>query len=104
MEAKNTITKKQLFEMLGAFKSVRNCPSRNGESQAPNQFELFFENGRVFQSYSSLVAARVNGRWYFTENHDYSVTTSGHCGRWCGYNTKERRKGLKDGQFTFITD
>lgn len=104
MDAKRTIKRKDLFKMLGTFESVRNCPSRNGENQAPNQFEIFYENGRAFQSYSTLIAVRMSGQWYFTDSHDYSVTTSGHCKRFCGYTTQERRKGLKDGTFILITD
>ena len=97
-----TIKKSELMGMLGNFRSVRNTPSRNGESQAPNQFELFFENGRVFQSYRSLVAVNINGQLYFSPEHDYSVTTSSHLARWCGYNAAERRNMLKNEEAIFI--
>lgn len=99
-----SITKQQLMEMLGPFKSVKNAPSRNGYSQAPNQFDIRFQNGVVFQSYNALVGARINGRLYFSGYHDYSNTTSRHTKAWCGYTAEERRKGLEDGTFTLIED
>lgn len=91
---------------LGNFKSVENTPSRNGYGKAPNQFEIRFENGKVFQSYDSLIAVKMNdGRIYLTESHDCSNTTSGHVGRWLGgIYTKERREGLRDGWITLIID
>ena len=99
-----TITKKALMAKLGNFVSVENTESRNGYGQAPNQFEIRFENGRVFQSYQSLVAANIHGQLYFSGYHDYSNTTSRHCGQWCGYSTKERRDGLEKERFILIID
>lgn len=102
--AKRTIKKDQLFKKLGTFISVRNTEGRNGEYNAPNQFELKFENGRVFQSYDSFIAARLNGELYLSEDHDYSNTTSAHTTRWTGFNTKERREGIECGKFISVKD
>ena len=99
-----TITAKELFRQLGAFKKVENGPSRNGCGKAPNQFYLYFENGTIFQSYDTIIGARLNGKLYLTASHDCSNTTASHCGWWCGLNTKERRKGLEDGSIIEITD
>ncbi len=99
-----TISKAELMNLLGSWKSVENAPSRNGENEAPNQFYIRFENGVIFQSYKSLIGARINGNLYFSDKHDYSTTTSLHTKKWCGYNTKERREGLRNGAFTLITD
>lgn len=96
-----TIKKSEVMEKLGKFISVENCASRC-TGTAPNQFELTFENGSVFQSYSSLIGVRIGNQYYFTSDHYYSNTTSGYCGRWCGYNCRERRKGLEDGRFILI--
>lgn len=97
-----TISKSKVMKMLGGFVSVENAPSRNGYNAAPNQFILTFENGKVFQSYRSLVGVKIGRGLFLTSKHDYSNTTSGYCGRWCGMNCTERRKGLKDGSITFI--
>lgn len=97
-----TITRKDLSAKLGAFVSVKNGASRNGYNQAPNQFIIKFAGGEVFQSYQSLIGAYIDGRYYFTRNHDYSSTTCLHTKKWCGMTAEERRKGLADGRFVKI--
>lgn len=99
-----TITKHELFSKLGDFKKVQNCQSASSYRDVPNQFILYFENGEVFQSYSSMIAARLYGSrvWYFTDYHDYSVTTAKYCNQFCGWNTPERRRMLKDGDAVWI--
>lgn len=102
--ATRTIKEKTLFKKLGKFVSVENTESRNGCGSAPNQFKIRFENGEVFQSYSTLIGVKFNGEYYFSNAHDYSNTTSSHTTRWCGYDCKERRKGLENGSFIKIVD
>lgn len=97
-----SITKRELMGKLGEFIRVENAESRNGCGSAPNQFIIQYQNGEVFQSYHSLVGARIGGQLYFSGYHDYSNTTSGHCKRWCGFTAPERRKGLETGQFIYI--
>ncbi len=97
-----TISKSKIMRMLGGFVSVENATSRNGYSVAPNQFILKFENGTVFQSYRSLIGVKIGRDLYLTDKHDYSNTTSGYVGRWCGKNCAERRKGLDDGSIVSI--
>jgi len=98
------MTMSQLSAKLGTLRKITNGPSRNGYGKAPNQFIIYYENGEVFQSYETIVGVyiRSEGRYYFGCEHDCSNTTSGHVGRWCGYNAKERRKGLADGTFGYI--
>ena len=98
------ITYKDLIEKLGAFKSVKNAPSRNGEGVAANQFILTFENGYVFQSYDAVCAAKVGGETYLTRYHDYSNTTALHVGRWLGRSAKERREGMVNGDYIVVKD
>lgn len=103
MIMKRTITKDELMKRLGNFISVKNLPSRNGQGKAPNQFELKFENGRVFQSYESLIGAILyTGEVCFTDKHDYSNTTVLHCNHWSHTNTAQRRTGLESGEFINI--
>lgn len=99
-----TISISELRKKLGGFESVKNAPSRNGENTAPNQFIISFENGRVFQSYSSLVAAKIDGQLYLGEDHDYSVTTSRFLKEWTGMTAKERRDGLAKGWYIKIEE
>jgi len=102
MTKERKIKETALFKKLGKFVKVENSASRNGCGSAPNQFELTFEHGRVFQSYKTLIGVYFNGEYYFSNSHDYSNTTSSHTTRWCGYDCKERRKGLADGKFINI--
>ena len=100
----NTISKAELFAKLGVFQGVSNLSSPRSWEPVPNQYSIQYENGRVFQSYESLIAVRLNGHLYLTDSHDYSKTTSKYCTEWTGFDTKTRREGLKDGSFTLIVD
>lgn len=100
--ATRKIKEKTLLKKLGKFVSVENTESRNGHGYAPNQFKIKFEKGEVFQSYATLVGVHYNGEYYFSDAHDYSNSTSSHCGWWCGHNCNERRKGLANGTFVKI--
>lgn len=107
MDGKITIKAKELKEKLGRFVRVTNLDSRNGCGSAPNQFDIVFENGYVFQSYAAFVAAKLydDDRWFFSEfYHDYSKTTSGHLTRYCGYNCSERRRMMATGKAVTIIE
>ena len=100
-----TITRKELTKKLGAFRSVKNAPSRNGENAAPNQFIIDYANGVVFQSYDSVVAVKMkNGELYFGSDHEYSVTTKRFVKAFSGHTNSERRRMLKDEVATLIVD
>lgn len=99
-----TIKIEDFNKMLGGFVSVENAPSRNGYNTAPNQFIITFENGRVLQSYKSLVAAKVNGERFVTTSHDYSATTSRFVKDFLGLNKAERVKALECEELTMIEE
>lgn len=101
---KKEISFRELTNRLGNFIKVENAPSRNGRDKAVNQFILRYENGSIFQSYDAICGVKIGAEYFFTDYHDYSNTTTGHVGRWCGYKTKERRDGLENGKFTAITN
>lgn len=99
---KNTYKTKAMIKKLGAFIRVEPiCSERSGEA-VRNQYELVFEHGYAFQSYSSIIGICYDGRYYFSDHHDFSVTTSKYCNYWCGRNGKERREGLKNGKYGFL--
>ena len=93
----NTTSLSSLLPRLGNLVHVENLPSRMGNGVVRNQFELLYDNGSIFQSYTTFIGAKVGGELYLSSYHDYSKTTSLYCGRWCGKNTAERWKGLKNG-------
>ena len=79
-----------LCKQLGSYTRVRIL--------AMNQMEVVFENGNLLQSYDTVVAARVNGKLYFSLAYDYSRTTSKYVTQWSGVDTKKRRKMLDSGE------
>lgn len=97
-----TIKKSELFRQLGHIVRVSNLESPRSGRDVPNQYDLIHENGRAFQSYDSLIAVRVGGTLYLTDRHDFSNTTSKYATEWTGLTTKERREGLKSGEFVLI--
>lgn len=99
-----TIKKSVLLRMLGNVIRVSNLQSINNYRNVPNQYELIHTNGYAFQSYDSLIAVFLDGQLYLTDKHDYSKTTSKYATEWTGYNTKERRDGLKKGDFIKIVE
>lgn len=66
-----------------------------------NRTTLVFERGEALVSYSTLVGAynRAEGRYYFTDAHDYSVTTAKQVTQWSGIGTADRRKGMESGKY-----
>lgn len=93
-------------EKLGKFVKVNpiNSPYSKSGDAVRNQVEVVFEHGTAFQSYDTFIGAKINGKLYLTENHSCSTTTSKWCGVWCGYDSKERKKGLKDGKIILLED
>ena len=89
-----TITRKEIQQMLGELSTVRTLQK--------NQVVVRYENGNTFLSYGTLIGAQVAGRLYLTWYHDYSRTTSKYTKQWCGLSLEERRKGLKDGSIIEI--
>ena len=99
-----TIKRSDLMAQLGAIRNVSNLSSPRTWRPVANQYNLVCENGRAFQSYDTLIAVRMGGNLYLTDAHDYSNTTSKYATEWTGYTTKERREGLKSGQFIFVEE
>ena len=96
------ITFKQLTKNLGSFVSVENAPSRNGYNKAPNQFIFRFENGTLFQSYQTPVAAFVGRQLYLSIEHDCSATTSRFVKQYTNLSKAERNKGLENGDIVLF--
>ena len=99
-----TISRSLLLRQLGPVRNVRNLSSPRSWRPVANQYDLVHDNGIAFQSYSSLIAVRMNGQLYLTDYHDYSKTTSKYATEWTGFNTAERRKGLQSGKFILIVE
>jgi hypothetical protein len=79
-----------IMKALGQFKSVSNYDNK------PNQFSLKFENGRVFQSYDSIIVVEFyykddnafSNKVFFGSDWNYSRTTSKYRNMWLRRDTK----------------
>lgn len=91
---------------LGNFIKVKpiNSPYSKSRDAVRNQIEVVFENGTTFQSYDTFIGAKIGGKLYLTDKHNYSKTTSKWCTEWCGYNINERIKGLENGKIIMLVD
>ena len=99
-----TYKAKTLKNKLGRFIKVRPIISDRSGEAVRNQYDLVFENGHAFQSYDTLIGIYVGHRYYFSNMHDCSTTTSKYCGQWCGMNGKERRAALQNGRSGLMVD
>jgi len=87
-----------LSKRLKGFPKVKNMESING-NDVPNQFIIEFDNGTIFQSYSSIIAIQINGETYLTSKWEYSMTTMKYCKMFLGTNAKETRQLIKSGSY-----
>ena len=99
--AQKEIKKADLHKKLGTFQYAQ-------QGDIKNEIILYFEHGSICQSYTSLVAYKVEEegrtRLYFSRKHDYSNTTNKHVLRFCGLTLPERRKALESGEATMVID
>ena len=104
MEYAKTIKKSELLSKLGNIRRVSNLCSPRSYRAVPNQYCLDCENGEAFQSYDTLIAVRIGWDLYLTRDHDCSNTTSKYTKLFTGFDTNERRCGLRNGDFIFIEE
>ena len=83
---------------LGNFMAVSQMDGMNGPVK--NQFIIQTDKGSVFQSYSTIIAAKVDGKTYLDANSwDYSVTTGKYRNIFLGETKAETEKKIKNGQY-----
>lgn len=84
-------------KLLGEFQRVENFQGKNGPVK--NQFVIWTSKGSVFQSYGSIIAAKIDGKKYLDcHNWDYSVTTGKYRNQFLGLSKKETEKRIKEGK------
>ncbi len=97
------LTKTQLRKIKSQAPNVRNMISSRGNT-IPNQFEIFTEKGRYFQSYSSVIAyCPDEGKVLLDRNTwDYSVTTGRYRNQFLGEGITETRKKIESGEYLLV--
>lgn len=91
-----------LKKRLKGFGRVSNLISDRSGREVSNQFEISFDNGYLFQSYSSIIAIQHKGTTYLTDDYDYSVTTMKYLKQFLGHGIKETRELLKSGSYKLL--
>lgn len=94
---------------LGEFINVSNYPGKNGPVR--NQFLIHTSKGEVFQSYDTIVAARVRwddptdklcpyGRTFLDAKYwDYSVTTGKYRNQFLNETKAETERKIRSGEY-----
>lgn len=78
---------------------VSNFESSNGNS-VPNQFLIEGDGKRIFQSYSSVIAIKENGKVTLDEKYwDYSVTTGKYRNQFLRETKKDTEKKIASGEY-----
>jgi hypothetical protein len=79
---------------------VYNMLSNNGNT-VPNQFEIFTDKGKYFQSYQSIIVFKDNKGQVFLDDYywDYSRTTGKYRNIFLGEGIVETRKKIKSGEY-----
>ena len=83
---------------------VRNMESPKSFREVANQFIIETDDAIIFQSYSTVIAKKQNGRIYLDENSwNYSKTTGKYRNEFLGENTAETRRKIESGTY-ILTD
>ena len=93
-------------QLLGNFLKVENFTGNNGKVK--NQFLIETDKGEVFQSYDSVVVAKIYGNGFcqiYLDRYswNYSVTTGKYRNQFLGETKAETEKKIKSGEY-ILTD
>ena len=82
--------------------SVENMTSSNSYNTIANQFIITGNGWRLFQSYSSPIALKKDGKVYIFKAWDYSTTTGKYRNQFLGESKSETLKKLKSGEYIAV--
>lgn len=89
--------------IIKSIPRVENCESvSNYGNKISNQFIICGEDYTLFQSYSSPIAMRKNGKVYIFKDWDYSTTTGKYRNDFLNENKKETLEKLKSGEYIAV--
>lgn len=73
------------------------------QHMANNQTVTTFANGRLFQSYNSVIAIKMdNGKTYLTNHWDYSNTTGKYRNQFLGETKKDTQAKIDSGEYELV--
>lgn len=86
---------------LGNFRSVQQMEGPNGPVK--NQFIIYTDKGRVFQSYNTIIAARLDGVVLLdTHAWDYSRTTGKYRNLFLDEGIEDTRRKIANGTYKLV--
>ncbi|MCK9350828.1 MAG: hypothetical protein WCQ69_11345 [Bacteroidales bacterium] len=87
---------------LGNFQAVRQMEGPNGPIK--NQFIIYTDKGRVFQSYNTVIAARLgDGEVLLDErNWEYSRTTGKYRNLFLAEGINDTRRKIESGEYKLV--
>ena len=95
MRFKKLIKELELFEKISHFDTLK--------STALNQVEIQFENGKLFYSYETPIAAVLNGEIYLEKDYwNFSRTTAKYRTVFLGCSTKELQSKIQQNEIKFF--
>jgi len=95
------IVKKAILDSMKELPLITQLRNRNGDP-VKNQFEVAFNGGRLFQSYSSPIAYIKDGMVFIFRDWNYSTTTSKYRNQFLRETTQQTLKKLKSGEYIAV--
>jgi len=88
--------------ILGNFKKVKNFQGPNGPVK--NQFIIYTDKGRVFQSYNTIIAAYFDDGKVLLDkqNWDYSRTTGKYRNLFLAEGINDTRRKIESGEYKLV--
>jgi len=93
--------KKEIKQIINNIVEVKNMKSNVGNDIA-NQFIIYGNGFKLFQSYSSPIAMFKDGQTYIFKDWDYSTTTGKYRNMFLGETKKETLNKLKSGEYIAV--
>jgi len=90
-----------ILKRLKGFGEVVNMTTSTGNA-APNQFIIYFDNGSVFKSYSSIIAVKYKGQIYLGKHWDYSKTTGKYRNQFLDEGVADTREKIKSNEYKML--
>jgi hypothetical protein len=77
---------------------VENMVSPRSGREVANQFIMYIDGVKYFQSYNTVIAKIENGKTYLDLAWNYSRTTGKYRNQFLNMTTEETRKAIKNGE------
>lgn len=87
------------YKVLNKLKNFRKVINLDTKS---NQHIIKFDNGKVFQSFETVIAIICDGETFLTSDWEYSRTTSKYLNKFLAEDKTTIRKKLLNGDFKYV--